>query len=143
MKKLKILLSLILISTLGFGQSSVLGKWKTIDDQTGDSKSIVEIYEKENKVYGRIIKLFSNGDEDPDPICDLCPKDDPRFKQKIIGMEIIKGLKKDGDEYSGGTVLKPDEGKIFKCKIWLENEKLKIRGYWGFFYRTQTWIKAS
>ncbi len=143
MKKLNVLLSLILISTLGFGQSSILGKWKTIDDETGDPKSIVEIYERENKVYGRIIKLFRNGDEDPDPICDLCPKDDPRFEKKIIGMEIIKGLKKDGDEYSGGTVLKPDEGKIFKCKIWLENKKLKIRGYWGFFYRTQTWIKAS
>ncbi len=124
-------------------QTSVFGKWKTIDDETGDPKSIVEIYKKEDKVYGKIIRLFRNGDEDPDPICDLCPKNDSRYGQKIIGMEIIKNLEKDGKEYANGTVLKPDEGKIFKCKIWLEKDKLKIRGYWGIFYRTQTWIKAN
>ncbi|MEM6525110.1 MAG: DUF2147 domain-containing protein [Bacteroidota bacterium] len=141
--KIRVLLSILFfIVKAGYGQDSVLGKWNTIDDETGDTKSVVEIYEKGGKIYGKIVKLFPNGDEDPDPLCNLCPEDDPRFKQKIIGMEIIKNLKKDGNEYTGGTVLKPDEGKIFKCKIWLENEKLKIRGYWGFFYRTQTWIRA-
>ncbi|MEM7107020.1 MAG: DUF2147 domain-containing protein [Bacteroidota bacterium] len=142
MKESALLFILLSVGGISRGQSSILGQWNTIDDETGEAKSVVEVYEKEGKVFGKIIKLFPNGDEDPDPICNLCPKDDPRFKQKIIGMEIIKNLKKDGDEYTGGTVLKPDEGKIFKCKIWLENENLKIRGYWGFFYRTQTWVRA-
>lgn len=122
---------------------SVFGKWKTIDDETGEAKSVVEIYQQNDKVYGKIIKLFRQPDENPDPLCDECPEDDPRYKQKVIGMEIIKGLEKDGDEYVGGTVLKPDEGKIYKCKIWIEDGKLKIRGYWGLFYRTQTWVRVN
>ncbi|MEM9859341.1 MAG: DUF2147 domain-containing protein [Bacteroidota bacterium] len=143
MKSLGLVFILLIISICAYSQNAVFGKWNTIDDETGEAKSVVEIYEREGEVFGKIIKLFPNGDEDPDPICNLCPEDDPRFKEKIIGMEIIKNLKRDGEEYTGGTVLKPDEGKIFRCKIWLDGEKLKIRGYWGFFYRTQTWVRAS
>ncbi len=133
----------VLVCLNSNAQQSIFGKWKTIDDETGDPKSIVEIYERGGQVYGKIVKLFRNGDEDPDPICDLCPEDDARYGKKIIGMEIIKDLKKEGNEYADGTVLKPDEGKIFRCRIWLEENQLKIRGYWGFFYRTQTWVKAD
>ena len=144
MKYLTLVIASTLLSVIVCNaQENIFGKWKTIDDETGDPKSIVEIYKKEDKAYGKIVKLFRNGDEEPDPICDLCPKNDPRYGQKIIGMEIIKNLEEDGDEYVNGTVLKPDEGKIFKCKIWLEEDKLKIRGYWGIFYRTQTWIRAN
>ena len=143
MKSLGLVFILSIISVCAYSQNAVFGKWNTIDDETGKAKSVVEIYEREGEVFGKIIKLFPNGDEDPDPICNLCPENDPRFKEKIIGMEIIKNLKRDGEEYTGGTVLKPDEGKIFRCKIWLDGEKLKIRGYWGFFYRTQTWVRAS
>ena len=121
----------------------ITGKWKTINDETGKARSIVNIYKQNDKYYGKIVKLFREPGQDPDPVCDDCPEDDPRYNQKIIGMEIIKGLEKDGDEYTGGTVLKPDEGKIYRCKIWLEGDKLKIRGYWGLFYRTQTWVKAD
>ncbi|MBL6445928.1 DUF2147 domain-containing protein [Fulvivirga sp. 29W222] len=123
--------------------NSITGKWTTIDDETGEAKSVVKIYEKEGKYYGKIVRLFRDSGEDPDPICDDCPEDDPRYKEKIIGMEIIKDLKKDGEEYVEGTVLKPDEGRIYKCKLWLENNKLKVRGYWGFLYRTQTWEKTE
>ena len=120
-------------------QNSVLGKWQTIDDETNEPKSVVEIYERDGKVFGKIISLFPGAGPDPDPICDKCPKEDSRYGQKVIGMEILKDLEVDGDEYSGGTVLKPDEGKIYRCKIWLEGAALKVRGYWGFLYRTQTW----
>lgn len=142
----RVLLTLFLISSVPvtlLAQQDILGKWKTIDDETGESKSVVEIYEKSGKVFGKIIKLYRRADQDPDPICDDCPADDERYGKKIIGMEIIRDLTKDGDEYSGGTVLKPDEGKIYKCKIWRDGEKLKIRGYWGFLYRTQTWLKVD
>ncbi|UII20964.1 DUF2147 domain-containing protein [Fulvivirga ligni] len=103
----------------------------------------MEIYKRDGKVFGKIVKLFRNEGQDPDPVCTECPTDDPRYGKKIIGMEIIKDLRKDGDEYVDGTVLKPDEGQIYKCKIWLEDGKLNIRGYWGLFYRTQEWVKAE
>lgn len=130
-----------IISLSASGQTGVFGKWKTIDDETGEAKSIVEIYEKEGKVYGKIVELFRKKGEDPDPICNKCDDDDPRKGEKIIGMEILKNMEKDGDEYSGGKILKPDEGNIYRCKIWTENGKLYVRGYLGFFYRTQTWVR--
>jgi len=134
---------LIITSFSAVNAQEILGKWKTIDDETGEEKSVVEIYTSNGKYYGKIIKLFREPDQNPDPICDKCPSDDPRYKEKVIGMEIIKDLEKDGDEYVNGTVLKPDEGKIYKCKIWIEEDKLKIRGYWGWFYRTQTWLQVQ
>lgn len=142
---MKILLTVafFMASMVGLHAQDVTGKWKTIDDETGEPKSIVEIYQKNGKYFGKIVKLFREPNQDPDPICDECPQDDPRYKKKVIGMEIIKDLEKSGEEYAGGTVLKPDEGKIYKCKIWLEEGKLKIRGYWGFFYRTQTWLPMN
>ncbi len=75
-----------------FSQNSVTGKWKTIDDDTNKPKSIVEISEQKGLLYGRIIKLFRETGEDPDPICDQCPEEDDRHNKKVIGMEIIKEL---------------------------------------------------
>ncbi len=135
---------LILVSPwTAFSQTSILGQWKTIDDKTGDVKSIVEISERNGEYFGKIIKIFPKKGQNPDPICDKCPDDDPRKNKKIIGMEIIRNMKKDGEEYTGGKVLKPDEGDIYRCKIWTENGNLKVRGYLGFFYRTQTWLKVN
>ncbi|MEO1051270.1 MAG: DUF2147 domain-containing protein [Bacteroidota bacterium] len=141
-KTLSILFFLSLMTSSLIAQETVFGKWKTIDDETNEAKSIVEIYQRNGKVYGKIVKLFRNANEDPDPVCDKCPNDDPRKGKKIIGMEIMKDMKKDGSSYSGGKILKPDEGDIYKCKIWLEDGKLYVRGYWGFFYRTQVWERA-
>lgn len=124
-------------------QDNITGLWKTIDDETGEAKSVVRIFEKEGRVHGEIISLFPSPGQPEDPVCDLCPEDDDRYGKKIIGMEIIRGMEKNGPAYSGGTVLKPDEGKIYRCKIWLEGDNLKVRGYWGIFYRTQTWDKLE
>jgi uncharacterized protein (DUF2147 family) len=137
MKKLCILL--FFLSTVAVAQNTVTGKWKTIDDGTGEAKSIIEIYERDNKVYGKVIKLFRKKGENQDPVCDECDEDDPRYKKKIIGMEVLRDMVKDGDEYADGDILDPKDGKIYRCKIWLEGADLKVRGYWGPFYRTQTW----
>lgn len=121
---------------------SVVGKWKTIDDESGEPRSNVEVFERGGKLYGRIVKLYRKPTEDQDPICTKCDEEDVRFKKKIIGMEILKNMVKDSDEYSGGEILDPNNGKIYRCKLWLEGKELKLRGYLGPFYRTQTWIRS-
>lgn len=131
--------SLIFISTTIFSQS-IVGQWKTIDDNTGKTRSIVEIYEKEGLYHGKIVKLFREPGEEADPVCDEC--EDYRKGQKIIGMEIISKMKynKGDDEYKKGEIMDPENGNIYDCRIWIENGNLKVRGYLLFFYRTQTWL---
>ncbi len=130
--------------SLSFAEdASIVGKWKTIDDKTGEPKSIVQIYEKEGKYFGRITELFRKPGEDPDPVCDKCPDDDPRKDQPTKGMIIIKDLVKTSTGYSGGTILDPKEGKIYTCKLWIEDGKLMVRGYIVFFFRTQTWHRVE
>ncbi|GAB3335845.1 DUF2147 domain-containing protein [Marivirga atlantica] len=137
-----LLIALLIAFTFGVkAQDNIFGKWKTIDDETGKAKSIVEIYEKDGKAYGKIVKLFRSPNEEQDPICDEC--EDDRKNKKIIGMEIIREMEKDGDEWEDGTILDPKSGKIYDCEIWRDGEELKVRGYIAFLYRTQTWLKAD
>jgi uncharacterized protein (DUF2147 family) len=138
---MKLLLPILFQALLSYAQpSSILGKWTTVDDASGEEKSIIEIFERNGQVYGKIVKIFTT--EDPDPICDKCPEDDPRHRKKIIGMEIIQNMQKDANEYSQGTILDPENGRIYRCRLWTEPDGLKVRGYWGPFYRTQTWKKV-
>lgn len=140
---MRVLLIILILSTPGFSQSPILGKWTTIDDNSGKPRSIVEIVEERSIVSGRIIKLYPDPGEDPDPVCDKCPEDDERFKKKIIGLEIIRNMKWSNKELSEGNILDPESGKIYRCSIWLEGNNLMVRGYWGPFYRTQTWKRAN
>lgn len=141
MKKLAAYCIFLLFAGIQTGQAqSVTGKWKTFDDETGDAKSIVEIYEKNGKIYGKIIEILEKGKEDK--TCDKCKgskKDKP-----VKGMVIIEGLSKDGDSWEDGTILDPRNGKEYKCRINLENsDKLKVRGYLGvsLLGRTQYWTR--
>ncbi|WP_424961591.1 DUF2147 domain-containing protein [Ekhidna sp.] len=138
---MKIALSLIslFLASLLYSQS-IVGTWKTIDDESGKPRSVVDIYEKDGRYYGKIIKLFREPGEDPDPVCEEC--EDHRKGKKVIGMEIISDMKYDkGDEeYRKGEILDPENGNIYDCKLWIEEGKLKVRGYLLFFYRTQTWL---
>ncbi len=123
-------------------QNSIVGKWKTIDDDTGKPKSIVEIFKKsDGKYYGKIIKLFREPNEDQDPICEECTDD--RKNKKVLGMEIIRAMVSSGSEYEKGTICDPKNGKIYDCKMWLEGDKLQVRGYVLFFFRTQTWERIQ
>lgn len=131
------------LSWSGSHAQDVIGKWKTIDDNSGEEKSVVEIFENGGKIYGKVIRIFTKAGDDPDPVCNNCPEDDGRYQKKIIGMEIIRGLKKTGDAYEGGDILDPEAGKIYRCRIWVEGSELKVRGYWGPFFRTQTWKRAN
>jgi uncharacterized protein (DUF2147 family) len=121
----------------------VIGKWKTIDDETGEPRSIVDIFEKNGKVYGKVVKLLRAPDEDPDPVCKDCDEEDDRYNKKVIGMEIIRDMVKADDAWEEGTILDPKNGKVYRCHLWVEGNELKVRGYWGPFYRTQTWQRSQ
>ncbi|MBC7642434.1 MAG: DUF2147 domain-containing protein [Flavobacterium sp.] len=139
---MKINLLLFLFFTFSAFSQSVVGKWKTIDDETGQAKSIVEIFEKSGKIYGKVHEIFD--EKHKNDICKECTGED---KNKLIqGMTILKGLVKDGAEYSNGKIIDPKNGKTYKCTISLENkDKLKVRGYIGFALigRSQYWIRVK
>ena len=123
---------------------SALGRWKTIDDETGKPKSIVEIYLENGKYTGKIVQLFRRPEEDQDPSCDKCPSGDARKGQKINGMVIIKNMSKKSDKYADGEILDPKKGEVYDLTMWLEKENtLKVRGWWGWVYRTQTWYREN
>jgi uncharacterized protein (DUF2147 family) len=141
MRNYVLLLLLFSISTL-WSQNKVVGKWKTIDDETGQEKSIIEIYEKDGKIYGKVIEILDI--EHKKSVCSNCSGTDK--DKPILGMTVIKGLKKDEDEYNSGKILDPKNGKLYKCYITLENkDKLKVRGYIGIslFGRTQYWYRVK
>jgi uncharacterized protein (DUF2147 family) len=139
--KTLILLSLLTLTGFAAQTQSIFGLWKTIDDETNKPRSIVEIYERNGKAYGKIIKLFREPDEDQDPLCDECT--DERKDQRVIGMTIIREMERDDDEWEDGDILDPENGKVYDCKLWREGDKLMVRGYIAFFFRTQTWLKAD
>ncbi|PWN70281.1 DUF2147 domain-containing protein [Chryseobacterium phosphatilyticum] len=139
MKKLVLTFALSLCGVLTFAQ--IEGKWKTIDDETKQAKSIVEIFKKsDGKYYGKVSQLLI---KPADPNCTVC-KDDRKGKP-ILGLEIIRGLKKDGDEFTGGSITDPKTGKTYKCTITKNGDKLNVRGYLGLSLlgRTQVWEKAN
>ena len=140
MKKL-LFLFFIFFSTLTFSQS-ILGKWKSIDEETKKDESIIEIYQENGRFYGKVIQLLDP--KKKDAVCENCKG---KNKNKPIkGLVIINGLKKDGNEWSGGKVLDPKNGKEYKCFITLaDNNTMKLRGYIGFslFGRTAYWYRVA
>ncbi|WP_378187754.1 DUF2147 domain-containing protein [Aquimarina sp. W85] len=119
-------------------QSSIIGKWRTIDDQSGQARSIVEIYKKGDQLYGKIDRVLKESDRSK--TCIYCSGSD--YNKPIEGLEIIKGMKKDGSTYEDGTITDPENGKTYRCKLWIDEEDptiLNVRGYIAFFYRTQQW----
>lgn len=141
MKQLITLLICVLVTTSLYSQS-VIGKWKTIDDETGDAKSIVEVYSKSGKIYAKVIEILDL--EHKNSACKKCSGEDKN--KSILGLTIIKGLSKDGSEYNSGEILDPKNGKLYKCALSLESkDKLKIRGYIGFSLlgRTQYWYRVN
>jgi uncharacterized protein (DUF2147 family) len=132
------IVSMFLLTSGLFAQGNVLGKWKTIDDKTGKMKSIVEIYKNDGKLYGKIVQL--RPETDPNKKCTEC--EDYRKDKKLIGMNIITGLEIDDDAWEGDDgILDPDNGTLYDCKLWEEDGKLQVRGYVGFFFRTQEWVR--
>ena len=140
------LIATMLFSSAAWAQNaSPVGLWKTIDDETGKPKALVRVTEENGALQGKIEKLFRGPNEDQNPKCVACT--DSRKNQPIIGMTIVSGLKKDGDEFTGGEILDPSKGKVYKSKATLRDggQKLEVRGYIGapMFGRSQVWQREG
>lgn len=122
------------------GAQSITGQWRTIDEDTGLAKSIIEIYETDGKYFGKIIDIINPKRKNP-----LCEKCEGENKNKPIkGLVIINDMVLDNDIYEAGTILDPRSGKEYKCHLKIEEDKnkLEVRGYIAFFYRTQYWERV-
>lgn len=139
MKKLAFAFFALFFSVLSYAQ--IEGKWKTIDDETGKPKSIVEIFKKsDGKYYGKIVQLLQKPENNN---CVKCTDD--RKNKPLVGLEIIRGLKKDGSEFTDGTITDPKKGKTYKCTVTRNDDKLNVRGYVGISLigRNQTWHRVD
>jgi uncharacterized protein (DUF2147 family) len=118
--------------------SSPIGLWKTFDDKTGAARAIVRIYEENGRLFGKIESSFTPGADHR--VCGLCT--DERKDQPIIGLIIIRNMKRTDDEYTGGDILDPENGSVYHCKMHVEGgTRLVLRGYIGISLlgRNQTW----
>ncbi len=128
------------ITTLN-AQSSPVGIWKTIDDQTGEARSHVEIYEENGVLFGKIVKLLEDSE---DTLCASCPGD--KKDQPLINMIILWDVEAYKDYWSYGEIMDPENGKIYKCSVYLQDDNtLKVRGYIGlsFLGRNQFWYRVK
>ena len=147
MKKIQSILGMICIGILLGGTlaaQSITGQWRTIDDETNKQKSIVEIFIRGGKMYGKILKTWDDDGITPtNKLCEECK--DELFNKPIIGMEIIDGLERDGDIWKGKKgILDPENGKWYNVKIWLEEkDQLTVRGSIGPIGRKQTWHRVK
>lgn len=143
MKNLLLFLAFCFIGISAFSQTCI-GKWTTIDDGTGKKKSTVELYKYKDQMYGKITYLYPREGREADPVCKKCTDD--RKNKPLVGLQIVRNLTWDGEEWKGGTIVDPENGKVYTVKIWLDKEnpnKLNVRGYIGPFFRTQTWVRVT
>jgi uncharacterized protein (DUF2147 family) len=140
------LLAAIAATPLAMAQDgSPVGLWKTIDDASGKPTALIRITEQQGELQGKIEKLFRAPNEDQNPKCVQCT--DARKDQPIVGMTIVSGLKKTGDEYTGGEILDPKSGKVYKSKLLVREggKKVEVRGFVGMpmFGRSQVWLRQE
>ena len=134
-------LFLCLAADAAQAQNTPVGLWKTVDDHTGQEKSLVRISESGGVLSGRVEKVLHPSR--PNPLCDKCT--DARHGKPITGLSIIEGLRRHGDVWEDGKILDPDNGKIYTVRLKLvdEGKTLQVRGYIGPFFRTQTWSRLE
>lgn len=131
------MIPLLLLASLA-SASDPLGRWKTIDDETGQAKSIVEISRaSDGTLSGTVVEILQS-DKGPNPVCDECSG--ARKDQPIQGMTILWGMSPKGDEWSGGTILDPAKGRTYRSKMQMHGEdRLGVSGCVAFICREQVW----
>ena len=122
---------------------SPVGLWKTIDEATKQPKALIRISDQGGALVGRIEKILVPNAGDA--VCDQCT--DQRKDKPIQGMTILSGLKKEGQEWTGGEILDPNNGKVYKAMAKLADggRKLEVRGFVGIptIGRTQSWLREN
>jgi uncharacterized protein (DUF2147 family) len=135
-----LLVAALAVWATGVELSTPVGRWKTIDDKTGKPKAIVQVYMQDGRLFGRIEATL---DPNAKKVCEKCK--DARKGQPIVGMVILRGLTLHGEEYSGGDILDPDNGSVYRCKLRMQEKgsQLSVRGYIGFSLlgRSQVWTR--
>jgi uncharacterized protein (DUF2147 family) len=143
MRSILCTVALSFAAATAFAQATPTGLWKTIDDETKQEKSFVRISENGGMLSGRIEKIVDPAKQDS--VCDKC--EDARKGQKVLGMTIVEGVKKNPDEpyWDGGTILDPNNGKTYRVRMTPKEggKVLEVRGFIGPFYRNQTWLRAE
>ena len=120
---------------------SMVGTWKTVDDNTGEARSHIQIFAAGGKFYGKIEQLLQ---KPPSLVCDKCPGD--RKDQPLMGMVLLVNMVLSDGMWQSGDILDPEKGKWYSCKMWLQEgdaNTLVVRGYLGPFYRTQYWHRVQ
>ena len=141
MKKKLVLIFSVFFTISGVSQT-IFGHWNSYDEETNKIESVIKVYEKDTKAYAKIISISDASRSSA--TCVECSGN--RKNAPILGMNILTGLKKDGNEWSGGKILDPKNGKEYKCYIQLlDHNTLKLRGYIGLsmFGRTAIWKRAK
>jgi uncharacterized protein (DUF2147 family) len=127
------------------GDGSPAGLWRSFDATTKQPRALIRVAEANGELTASIEKVFVLAGENPNPVCGHCEGD--RKDKPILGMTILWGLKRDGDEYSGGQIFDPTAGKAYKSKVSLaaDGEQLKVLGYIGMplMGRTQVWVREK
>ena len=122
---------------------SPVGRWRTLDDDTGAKTGVIEITLAGDTLQGRIVDMVMKPGENPDPVCLKCTGADKNHP--IMGLTILKGLRRDGDVWDGGVILDPWTGNVYSSEVRLDETgtKLFVRGYLGISLlgRTETWIR--
>lgn len=135
MKKTELLFLLMFLGgNWSFAQSNkIVGVWLT-ENKTGK----IKIYEQNGKYYGKII-----GGDNPDRL-DSKNSDKSLRSRKLFGTVILTGLEYDGNgNWRNGKIYDPDNGGTYTCTAWFDGKVLKLRGYWGIFYRTSEWTRIE
>ena len=132
-----ILLLLPITSTAQSAQDKILGTWLN-EDKDGH----IKIYKKGNKYYGKITWLKNPNDDNGKPVTDKENPDKSLRNRSIVGLVILKDLMYKDGEWVDGTVYDPNDGKTYTCALWFDNGNLRIRGYWGWFFATETWTRV-
>ena len=141
MKKILVLIFSVFVTISGFSQT-IFGNWNSYDEETNKIESVIEVYEKDSKAFAKIISI-SDSNRSAATCVECSGK---RKNAAILGMNILTGLTKDGNEWSGGKILDPKNGKEYKCYLkLLDNNTLKLRGYIGISMlgRTAIWKRAK
>ncbi|QIL81801.1 DUF2147 domain-containing protein [Diaphorobacter sp. HDW4A] len=144
MKKLFAAVLGMALAVPAFAQMSPVGLWRNMDDKTGEAKAEVRVTEEAGGLKGSIEKVLKKN-ANPADVCAECSGD--RKDKPIVGLEIIRGGKKEADKdvWSGGKIIDPENGKEYRASFTPTEggAKLEVRGYLGPFWRTQTWQRVN